>query len=727
MISALLPTNQSRRQVVRMSRAEKFRARSVDTRGEIFNARRSMVHELVGYQNLATSTHDSSSRRVGHVETSLFFRIKRCIAAVRLSGVFFIMAVAAVCSICMDDDLGIAYECRTLDCDYQMCEPCLKDLLGDSTAANSRKCPMCKENTGVRMVEAIAGKGAVRLVQDELRASVEYDVKKDYIRKKEGKEELDSFSIQARKIFNDLSEKLTMKCPRCSTAFYDYDGCNALRCGQIACHAAFCALCLKDCGSDAHEHVRQTHGNLFDKTSFERSRLGREKAVIQICLDNLNGERFELKQMVQNLIDRAKLGEPANSPIKAHLLTTFIAESRKALKNACSMDRLSILRDTENREWFRQGLTRNDISPRLVIPDEYRVRLIESGGSVYTIRVSEETEHGGWKNLHLENLSQLSPSVDILANLKQAVQCGVIAFSRARKLYQSQVVRAPKGADLSEDDVSIAFYEVNPDGEVSDHESVVTNLEIVGLNQNLRMIKLLKYVDESDAETLSFDPLKHLVGVCSRKPVLEELKNPPPRTLDQLNPEQRSVAHPLCTKTAMEVAGPPGSGKTKTITELVRGLLECTSKNIVVMSERNGAIDAIAEKFADECLDIDGNDIYITDLDLWNKIMTFGASTTVGPSTELFTLEAKLRCARVNVLTLLAFHVTSHSRICSSKILKVSSGATVAEKTTKGEQTRAKCPYQEDEGCYWSCSVRVHEGISWSNRVNHQRQAQARP
>ncbi len=218
-----------------MSRAEKFRARSVD----------SMVHELVGYQNLATSTHDSSSRRVGHVETSLFFRIKRCIAAVRLSGVFFIMAVAAVCSICMDDDLGIAYECRTLDCDYQMCEPCLKDLLGDSTAANSRNCPMCKENTGVRMVEAIAGKGAVRLVQDELRASVEYDVKKDYIRKKEGKEELDSFSIQARKIFNDLSEKLTMKCPRCSTAFYDYDGCNALRCGQIACHAAFCALCLK--------------------------------------------------------------------------------------------------------------------------------------------------------------------------------------------------------------------------------------------------------------------------------------------------------------------------------------------------------------------------------------------------------------------------------------------------------------------------------------------------
>ena len=224
------------------------------------------------------------------------------------------MAVAAVCSICMDDDLGIAYECRTLDCDYQMCEPCLKDLLGDSTAANSRNCPMCKENTGVRMVEAIAGKGAVRLVQDELRAAVEYDVKKDYIRKKEGKEELDSLSIQARKIFNDLSEKLTMKCPRCSTAFYDYDGCNALRCGQIACHAAFCALCLKDCGSDAHEHVRQAHGNLFDKTSFERSRLGREKAVIQICLDNLNGERFELKQMVQNLIDRAKLGEPANSP-----------------------------------------------------------------------------------------------------------------------------------------------------------------------------------------------------------------------------------------------------------------------------------------------------------------------------------------------------------------------------------------------------------------------------
>lgn len=553
------------------------------------------------------------------------------------------MAAAAICSICMDSDLGIAFECRTLDCDYQMCEPCLKDVLGDSTVANSKNCPMCKENTGVRMVEAIAGKGAVRLVEHELRAYVEYDVKSDYLRKKEGKEELDSLSAQARNIFNELSEELTMKCPRCNTAFYDYDGCNALSCSQVTCGAAFCALCLKDCGSDAHEHVSRVHGDLFDKAAFERNRLAREKTAVQRCLEECSEECFELKQMVQNQIERAKLGEPADRPDTTHLLTAFIAESRTALKHACNTDRLSILRDTENRDWFRQGLTSDDIAPRSVIPEEYRVELLPSGGSTFTIHVSKENEYREWKRLSLEELTKLTPTVDILMNIKHDVQCGVIAFKRARRLYQSKVVRPLKGVDVGDDEVSIALYAVDINGESSENEANENNLEIVGLNQNLRMLKLMKYVDESETDKLIFDPLQHLVGVRTPKAVLEELSNPPPLTIHQLNAEQRSVAHPLCLKTAMEVAGPPGSGKTKTITELVRGLLECTTRNVIVMSERNGAIDAIAEKFADACLDVGGRETRITDLDMWDKIMTFGSLGTIGPSTELFTLEAKLR------------------------------------------------------------------------------------
>ena len=46
---------------------------------------------------------------------------------------------------------------------------------------------------------------------------------------------------------------LTLKCPRCKFAFFDFDGCYALSC--TSCDCSFCAYCLKDCGHDSHSHV----------------------------------------------------------------------------------------------------------------------------------------------------------------------------------------------------------------------------------------------------------------------------------------------------------------------------------------------------------------------------------------------------------------------------------------------------------------------------------------
>jgi len=52
-----------------------------------------------------------------------------------------------------------------------------------------------------------------------------------------------------------VNEFLTLSCPRCNTAFLDYSGCAALTCANGNCKASFCAICLKDCGADAHAHV----------------------------------------------------------------------------------------------------------------------------------------------------------------------------------------------------------------------------------------------------------------------------------------------------------------------------------------------------------------------------------------------------------------------------------------------------------------------------------------
>jgi hypothetical protein len=52
---------------------------------------------------------------------------------------------------------------------------------------------------------------------------------------------------------------LTLKCPRCTTAFTEYDGCDSLTCSNQNCGAFFCALCLEPFANsgECHTHVSQ--------------------------------------------------------------------------------------------------------------------------------------------------------------------------------------------------------------------------------------------------------------------------------------------------------------------------------------------------------------------------------------------------------------------------------------------------------------------------------------
>jgi predicted outer membrane repeat protein len=54
-----------------------------------------------------------------------------------------------------------------------------------------------------------------------------------------------------------LEEVLTLKCPRCGQAWLDWDGCMALTCSAAGCGCGFCGWCLKDCGANAHAHIRE--------------------------------------------------------------------------------------------------------------------------------------------------------------------------------------------------------------------------------------------------------------------------------------------------------------------------------------------------------------------------------------------------------------------------------------------------------------------------------------
>ena len=91
-----------------------------------------------------------------------------------------------------------------------------------------------------------------------------------------------------------IEEVMYNRCGRCQAPFLDFDGCAALTCGNKACAAGFCAICLLDCGTDAHAHVQQTHGNVWvSKEEFNRSHRDRHLRLLQQQFDALTGDVYD--------------------------------------------------------------------------------------------------------------------------------------------------------------------------------------------------------------------------------------------------------------------------------------------------------------------------------------------------------------------------------------------------------------------------------------------------
>lgn len=108
-------------------------------------------------------------------------------------------------------------------------------------------------------------------------------------------EEVPKYSIWIRE------EILTLRCPRCKQAFIDYTGCAALTCASTTCNAAFCALCLLDCGRDAHSHVRTCSKNkdrdvFVSEVSFQDvHRLDRIKKLQSYFRDSIQTSTLRVK------------------------------------------------------------------------------------------------------------------------------------------------------------------------------------------------------------------------------------------------------------------------------------------------------------------------------------------------------------------------------------------------------------------------------------------------
>jgi len=556
------------------------------------------------------------------------------------------------CSLCLEDNVEIAFSCLTKKCSYEICAPCVKLAFEDASGENCRLCPICKTPTARRMVESICGKGAVREVERALRSRVEQEVQQENLKKDRGRELMSSYEDRARKLFLELSDLLNTKCPRCGVVFDDYDGCNALYCRNSECGAKFCAVCLLDCGGDAHPHARK-HGNLFDKSLFQDAKAEREQATISSFLREHGHEPFEVKELLRIKAEKITEG-PLSLQGGAYSVSGFLGKAKASLRVAVRQDRLSVLCESGTPP---RALTSEDISPRNRIPEDYALHLVAQSGFRCQVTL-EHLVNGRWKVIPLPDEDDDDrnkkdggnrPTVDALINVRRSLQSCSIAFQGSGHLYQT-VLSSSKGERLNDTEISVKFLSVRATGDVfgeglSLAEIGCSRTKILGFNQNRRMLLLEQHVDQSSPETLLFEPLQYFMGAKPPVRLFQgESTLPAPDTFKELNTQQQLVAHPLSIRTAMECAGPPGTGKTKTITELVRSVLCCTEYNVIVLSERNGAIDAIAEKMAGDCIIGHPNSKRrsVKDFVLWKRLLAFG-SAGMGPYARLFALEAKLK------------------------------------------------------------------------------------
>jgi hypothetical protein len=119
----------------------------------------------------------------------------------------------------------------------------------DSAPFSDRNVALHCDENGYRAYQEARAKLMEARVAREAEGMVQLRIKVE-LRKLE---QLGAELFEARK--HVIEKVLTLACPRCSQAFFEFSGCMALTCSAAACGCHFCGWCLADCGNDSHPHV----------------------------------------------------------------------------------------------------------------------------------------------------------------------------------------------------------------------------------------------------------------------------------------------------------------------------------------------------------------------------------------------------------------------------------------------------------------------------------------
>lgn len=229
----------------------------------------SMAQKEKGFDGIQSSSNESEVKKFVFWEPGACFKLK-----------LLSLKMFETCKICFDYyPAEKGYSCSKK---HFLCWDCFEQHVKQASEPDSvgkcidkdgsLLCPECSEPITLLnvakesvpqyvfdLLENLKSKIKIRKAVDEALKEQENRLKKEFERIQAIQDKEEQMAERLRlQIIEDI---MTLRCPRCKCAFLDYEGCAALTCNH--CKAGFCALCLEDCGSDAHRHVVNCKDNPF--------------------------------------------------------------------------------------------------------------------------------------------------------------------------------------------------------------------------------------------------------------------------------------------------------------------------------------------------------------------------------------------------------------------------------------------------------------------------------
>lgn len=524
----------------------------------------------------------------------------------------------ALCLVCLDDETETLPVCTA---GHRVCSACAIGLArhhaeapsgrlecpaGPSGACNGRACPALTV-----IAVSSGGQDAVGAVGDFLaaQASVEAgaaELRGRYEGAKAAQEMLSTEQVDraVRRIRDDI---LVERCPRCAAAFDDYDGCNALKCSQCGC--GFCAVCLCDCGSDAHAHVASEHGELFDRQAADVSRLARRRLAVRQELERLS----------------------------------VAARERATALLAAELDDLGIAGASERtRECGPAQM--QERAARCVAELERLQQHFSSGSATYE-PVDQQTEIVTlvWKSHSQSHELFVHCDADDFADGPECRQRELEAQLRVHAFVKT--VRDGRVYELTMmDQCNQLGFNVQPEGLARGRD-----LQIASYASFAREHRALE-----ECRKLSDSPcnvLKVLLRGAPNDPALassarlgfDYFHATGTDSLLMLNEHQRSALCEARVRTVQVVHGPPGTGKTSLIDQYIQSpackgtwVKDARTRHVViVLSEKNQAVDSIACTLLRRGGNTAGNPV-------WEETVCCGVDSALGVHTKRFAIINKV-------------------------------------------------------------------------------------